>query len=161
MYDAHQRYLPSGNREHHDAGCGHRRPGEVQSLARAGDRHRKRADELDGDRDAEGDTGNRLVEAQVHGGDDQPKEHDGAPLRGDKLEPAGPGHRQQNQRAKADPNEDRSGRTQKLKQPPGDRRPDLNGGDRAQRIKRGRNGTPVHPLTDHWHGVPLSTWRYG
>src|SRR5207245_2206704 len=78
-----------------NAATGHRGPAKVERLARAHERDPERADELDGDRDTKRDARDRLIEAQIHRRDDQPKEDDGPPLPGVESRPSWPRDGQQ------------------------------------------------------------------
>jgi len=131
---AERGYRAAAERQQCDAGRGHRRPGEVAWPARTSDRDAQGADELDRDRDPQGDARNRLVEAQVHPSDDQAEKNDRPPLPGVESRPSRARDRQQDAGPKRDPHEHRAGRTKKGEQVPGDGRPHLDRRDRAERV---------------------------
>ena len=75
----------------------------------------------------------RLIEAEVHAGDDQAKCEHSLPLLPGQRRPQRASDAQQNQRAKPDPKKDGAGRAERVEQMTRHRGADLDGGDRPER----------------------------
>ena len=104
-------------RQQQDAGRGERHPGEVERPARAEHRNTERADELEGDGDAERDPVERRVEGEVHPREREPEQH-----RQHQLAPAEPAQRRppdqgEHDRGREHAQEDRAAGADLVEQP--------------------------------------------
>lgn len=73
--------VPAGAHDQCDTDESEQREHDVRAPADAGDGHSERAEEVDGDRDAEREVGQRLVQEQVHSGHRDAEARDGEPFR--------------------------------------------------------------------------------
>ena len=108
------------------------RPDQVAAPPRAEDRDRQRPGELEGDRDAERQPLDRLVEAEVHRRQGDAEEGDVAQVGAPQPRHVAVGDGEQDQRREAAAQEDRARRPDPVEERRRQRRPALHRGDRAE-----------------------------
>ncbi len=128
-------------REQDDPAARQHHPQAVECSSRAADRDGERTGELDGDRDAEGQPIQRLVEAPVHDAEDRAVREHGEVIRSGAAADRGPCNEHQHHRGKGEPQEHHAARSRLREHPAGQRSAELHGGDAAEHEHLRGDGT--------------------